>query len=88
MKGSQGRNLNARTDAETIEKTCFLACSHDLLSLLSCITKHHLPRQHCLQWSGLLKPTIHYTGKCSTDLSASQYDGGISSVEVPLPRVF
>lgn len=60
MKGSQGRNLNARTDAETIEKTCFLACLHDLLSLLFCITKHHLPRWHCLQWSGLLKSTIHY----------------------------
>lgn len=42
--GSQGRNLEAGTEAGALEEHCLLACSHDLSSLLSSITQDNLHR--------------------------------------------
>ena len=39
--GSQGRNLEAGTEAGALEEHCLLACSHGLLSLLSCSAQDH-----------------------------------------------
>lgn len=40
--GRQGRNLEARTDTELMEKRCFLPCSQGLLSLLSYSIQDHV----------------------------------------------
>lgn len=41
--GTQGRNLEARADADTMEKCCLLTCSQWLLGLLHYTVQDHLP---------------------------------------------
>jgi hypothetical protein len=41
---SQGRNLEAGTEAKAVEENCLLACSSRLLSLLPYAILNHLPR--------------------------------------------
>ena len=42
--GTQGKNLEAGTEAENIRKCYSLTCHHGLLSLLSYTTQDHLSR--------------------------------------------
>jgi hypothetical protein len=56
----QGRNLEAAADAEAMEGRCLLACSQDLLSLLSDRTRDHQPRDGPAH-SGLAPPTMGWT---------------------------
>ena len=82
--GSQGRrNLETGTEAEATEEHCLLAGSHSLFSLLLYTTQDHVPRggpAHCE-----LEPSTSIISQ-STDLPISQSDGGVFSVELPLPK--
>lgn len=42
--GTQGRNLEARTEAENMRQCCSLTCHHGLLSQLSYTIQDHLSR--------------------------------------------
>jgi hypothetical protein len=43
IKGSQGRNLEARADAEAMERCCFLACSPWLAQLAFLLSSEVTP---------------------------------------------
>lgn len=65
---SQGRNLEAGSEAEATEECCWLACSSDSVTLLS-----KQPRATCLGHRRLDPPTHLATG---------QSDEGIFSMEI------
>ena len=50
VEGSQGRNLETGTEAETMEECCLLTCSHASLSLFSYTTQDQMSKEwHYLQ---------------------------------------
>lgn len=67
---AQGRDLEARTEAEAIEEGCFLACLAACLGQLRTTTR-----------SGLPPPINNQSRKRSTDVSTGQLDEGSFSIE-------
>lgn len=83
MDGNSGRNLKARTEAETIEEYCLLPYSL-WLTQPALLYNPGPPVQgyHCSQWSG-----ISYINNSlrngPEDFTPCQRDGGTFSTEVP-----
>ena len=85
-KGSQGRSLEAGTEAETTEEHGLLACCPCFLSLLFYITLDHLHRV-APPIVGWVSPHQSLTKKYSTDLPTGHSEGTTSPAEACLSQM-
>lgn len=82
IEESQGRNLEAGSDAEAMEEYCLQACSSWLAQPSSYRTKDHQPRDGTTH-RGLGPPIFIINKKMCTHLRRGQSDRGCFSVEAP-----